>query len=371
MSNNDASVSINRREAALDMARGYAMVILLVYMTLPQALKGFGENPLAQFLKVQLGHATWHGLTYVDLGLPAFIQIVGISIVYSLSNRVGQPDNRSTHGKILVRTAVLFLLGLLYNGGFSQPWPHVRFAGVLQRIAICYGFCALLFLHSRIKGQVTLLLLILCGYWAMLNYVPVPSYGAGNYSFEGNLAKYVDSRWLPGRGFFGSWDSEGILTTLPAIATCIGGILIGEFFRNSSLRAVDKVLVSFLIGGASAIVGLVWMEWVPLNKYLWTPPFIVICQFHGLVMYGLFYFVCEVLKKADWGFPLIVVGANPLLAYLAIGLLPFHDIATRVVGADLQSAAGSAGPLLVVVVEIILCWLLLYWFYRNRATVKI
>lgn len=360
-----------RRDPALDVARGYAMLILLLFMTVPAGLRDLPMTGFVGFVRQQLSHSPWHGLNYIDFGLAGFIQVVGISIVYSLSSRLGRRNGAGLYFKILRRVLILFLLGVLYNGGLRHLWPDVRIAGVLQRIAICYGAGAILFLHLRIAGQVACFVGILVGYWGMLTLIPVPEFGPGNFTFEGNLPAYVDRQWLPGRASLGTWDAEGILTTLPAIATCLGGVLTGEFFRNSQLAPKDKALLSFLAAGVAALVGLTWAEWIPLNKLLWSPSFVMVCQCHLLIVYGAIYLVAEGWKLEKWCFPLVVIGANPLLAYLGIGLLPFRDLADRVVGADLQAAVRPAGPLLVTAVELSLCWLMLYWFYRQRATFKI
>lgn len=363
------SDEIPRRVLGLDAARGYATCVI-VLGPLFESMKTLPNIPFIQTLREHFStHVAWHGVNYIDMGFPFYLLIVGMAITLSLGHKLHQPDKRTIYFRVIKRSIVLFALGLIYNGGLSREWPEIRIAGVLQRIAICYCIGAFVFLNLRLKSQIVLFVAILLGYWAMLAWIPVPD-GGGKYTFEGNVAAYVDRCFLPGRKLFGSWDPEGLLTTLPAFTSCLAGIITGEFLWRSKTRPQEVVLYLLLAAAACAAVGLLWSAWLPINKKLWTSSFVLITTGNTLLTFAVFYQIADVWRKPNWLFPFIIVGLNTLVAFMAMRLLPFHDLALRLVGGDIQSAFGTAGPLAIAATEALLCWLLLVWLYRCGIVLK-
>lgn len=362
-----------QRIISVDAFRGYCMFLVIALKPLHRALDPFTDTAFVSSLRYQLTHSTWHGATYLDHGLPAFILVVGMSIAVSVRRHLEtDPDRRAMLAKILRRSALLFALGIVYNGGLKQPWPDVRLAGVLQRIAICYLCCALMVLALRARGQAALLTILLLGYGALLSLVPVPGHGAGDYSFSGNLVAYVDRLWLPGKAYYGDagWDPEGILSTLGAMATCLVGTLTGELLLVERFNKWDKLLFVLLAGFVVLSLGLVWAQWLPLNKPMWTPSFVLFTGGVILLHYAGFQLVCDIWRLNVF-FPFVVLGMNSLIAYFAAGLVPFDDYALRLVGGDIMHSLGAAGPLVVSLVEVTLIWLLLYWLYRHNLMMKL
>ena len=362
----------SQRVVAVDVGRGYTMALLITIPFLLQLLRALPDSVVNGQIQKQLTHSKWHGSTYYDMGLPAFIYMVGMSISLSLwkvkeSGRV----SRRTYYRIFRRALILFLLGIFANGGFNRHWPDIRIAGVLQRIAICYFVGSLVYLNFGKNGRITIVVSLLLGYWALLAFVPVPGYGAENWTFEGNLAAYVDQNWLPGRPQFeaAGWDAEGIVSTLGAIATCVlGTIVVGVYFDD---RWTPRSISShcFLLGSALMLLGYTWSEWVPMNKMMWTPSFTLFCAGQSTICLAVINLVTDVWKK-NWFFPFVVIGQNSLIAYLAVIILPFEDVAKRLVGGDIQRMLGAGGTVLLALVQLALCWWLLYWLYRKGLTMK-
>lgn len=359
------------RIVGIDVARGYAMLLLVAIEPLWYGFRGFSDLPVLRTVFRQLTHPEWHGFRYVDFGFPGFLIIVGLVIPLSLDRRLERGQGRAELRWHMARRAlVLFLLGIFYNGGLTEPWPDVRIAGVLQRIAICYLAAGLLYLHASTRARVAVTAGILLGYWGLLEWVPVPGYGAGNLTFQGNLAAYVDRLLLPGATYFGEagWDPEGIVSNLPAIATCLVGVLTTELVLRPRAEPGAQVRDLAMGGMAAIAAGYLWGFWFPLNKPLWTSSFVLVCSGLAWLHLAAFVLVADVWKSG-LVFPLVVVGANPLVAYIGAELLPLREIALRLVGGDVQALLGAAGPPVVAVTEVLVLWLLLFALYRRRMYV--
>ena len=192
------------------------------------------KSPQAEQLKLQFEHVDWEGFRFYDLIFPLFMFLVGCVIPFSLEKYRDRPT--AVYGRVIRRTATLFVLGLICNGLLNFQFAELRYAGVLQRIAVCYGLASLIFLNVRWRGQVLTVTAILLGYWAILALIPVPGGTAGDYTKEGNLGGYLDRTFLPGRilkQYYGFGDNEGLLSTIPAVATVLLGALTGQWLRSN------------------------------------------------------------------------------------------------------------------------------------------
>lgn len=295
--------------------------------------------------------------------------LMGLSVRLSL-HRIRDQSFSKYFRKVAVRSALLFFVGFLYNGGFREPWPEIRLLGVLQRLAICYFAAALIYRWTTVRGRVVWLAAILIGYWAILRFVPVPGATAGNLSFNGNLAAWIDAHFLPGKKFYGIWDSEGILSTLPAIGSAIFGILWGDLILSRD--SIERKTALLLGGGLLAInVAAIWDLWFPINKHLWTSTFVLVTAGIGSLFVGGFYYTVERLGWRRVYFPLVVVGRNLLAAFLLILIVPFDDLALRLTGGDVAMLLGSAAPLVTAAVEIALVYSVLHFLYRHNVAIRL
>ena len=263
-----------------------------------------------------LRHADWNGWTLTDLLFPFFLFTVGVAITLSFSERIARGG---LEGKlfleILRRTFILFGLGMLLSGFPHYHWSTVRIPGVLQRIALCYFCSALIFMKTGIRGQAITTSMLLAIYWLLMKLVPVPGYGAGVLEKEGSLAGYLDGLLMPGHLVQPTWDPEGLLSTLPAIATTMSGILAGHWLKSG--RSGGRKTLWLLIAGAAAIlIGQVMGIWFPVNKNLWTSSYAVFTSGIALFFFGLCYWLVDVRGYRLLTKPFVVFGVNAITVYL-------------------------------------------------------
>jgi predicted acyltransferase len=336
-----------------------------------------------------LEHAEWHGWTPTDLVFPFFLFIVGVSITLALARRAeAGGSQRDLYLKIARRTAIIFGLGLVLAGFPGYDLSTIRIPGVLQRIAVCYLLASVIFLNTRWRAQAMIAAALLLGYWALIALVPVPGFGAGVLgSKEGNLAAYIDRAvlgdhiWRHGKVY----DPEGILSTLPALATALCGVLTGHLLR--SRRAdLEKVSAMFVAGAAGVVAGWVWNHWLPVNKALWTGSFVLLTAGFALQLLAVCYWLIDLKGYRRWAKPFVIFGTNALALYFLaefaarlIGLPLFEGAGGRRVG--LQSViyqnlfASWAAPVntsLMYALATVLFWLgVMAVFYRKGIFIKV
>ena len=260
-----------------------------------------------------LRHAAWHGLTPTDLIFPFFLVIVGLAIPPSLGGR--SPSQAVV--RVARRAAVIFALGLVLSAVPDFSLATLRIPGVLQRIAVCYLVAAVLFLTTGWRTQAAVTATLLLGYWAALTLVPVPGYGPGHLGPEGNLGAWLD-RTLLGQAHLWRvsrvYDPEGILSTVPAIATVLIGVLAGSVMkREREPRATAAGLA--LAGAVATMVGAAWALAFPLNKALWTSSYAVLSAGLALLTFALCYWAVEIRGWRRWASPFVVLGVNALAVY--------------------------------------------------------
>ena len=268
-------------------------------------------------------HAEWNGWTFTDLIFPFFLFIVGVAIVYALRRQLEKGVNMpGIYKKIVRRTIILFLLGLFLNGFPYYDLSTIRIPGVLQRIAVCYFFSSVIFLHFKTKGQIGWVFVLLLGYWALMEWVPVPGVGAGSYVRGANLSNYIDSLLLGNHVWKSSapWDPEGLLSTLPAIATTLFGVLTGTFLK-SKLDAKDKTIYMLITGNVLFLIGSIWHHWMPINKQIWTSSYVVLMSGLALIVLGTLYYLIDVRKIQWFTKPFVVYGANAITVFVLSGIV--------------------------------------------------
>lgn len=274
-----------------------------------------------------LEHADWHGWTPTDLIFPFFLFAIGVAIPFSFAGRLARSDGDRgpLHRQIVRRTLILFALGLFLNWFRFTPidWSTARIPGVLQRIAVVYLFTALAWLHLKPKSRAVLAVALLAGYWLAMMWVPVPGYGAGDLSPDGNLAAWIDHavlgqhtwRKAPGPG-----DPEGILSTLPAIASALAGLFAGDWLRSP--RTPREKLSGLLMWGAFAtIFKRVLVPFFPINKNLWTPTYVVATTAMALLLFAATYWLVDLKHRERWALPFTIFGTNAIAAFFGSTLL--------------------------------------------------
>jgi predicted acyltransferase len=266
----------------------------------------------------------------------------------------------------------MFLLGLVYYGGLEHPWPDVRILGVLQRLALCYLFTALLYLHLKPRVLVGVCIAILLAYWALFSFVPVPGTGVTSFAESSNWARYVDELLLPGHKHDGTWDNNGILSTLTSIATCLLGVFAALVINEPGLSQKKKVLL-FVAGGlAMAACGWLWGLQFPVIKKIWTSSYVLVTGGYSFALLGAFFLVVDVWGYQKWAEPFIWIGANPLTIYMARNLMDFNGFAERFVGGSVALAVGPAlAYFLKTAVSLLLSIVLVRFLYKKKIFLRV
>jgi predicted acyltransferase len=281
----------------------------------------------------QLAHARWNGWTMTDFIFPFFLWIVGVAMTLSFAKRREQ-GNGKLMLHVLRRSAIIFGLGLFLAGfpfglfvdGRFSP-ATMRIPGVLQRIAVCYLIASALYLHTGVRAQIAWVVGLLVAYWLALMLIPVPGYGAGVLAPTGNLAWWIDSHLLAGHTWTGApapgFDPEGILSTVPAIATTLLGVLTGTWLGTGTSRE-EKTAWMFVTGNFFLLAGAILDMWMPINKNLWTSSFVIFMAGWALTIFAVFYWLMDVRGHVRWARPFVIYGMN------AIGINVLSGITDRV-----------------------------------------
>ena len=317
------------RLVSVDVFRGVTMAAMVIVNTPGDWSAVF--SPLL--------HADWHGWTPTDLIFPFFVFIVGVSIVLSA---------RSAGSMLVIlrRAAILYALGLLLALYPRFEFTTVRIVGVLPRLALCYLAAALIFRSSTPGGRVfrpgipasgvisVAVLGLLLGYWALMAWVPAPGGLAGDLTPSGNVGAWIDRTvlgeahlWRQSR----TWDPEGLLSTLPAIATALTGLLAG-IVLTSGREAAQKVRWLLTAGLVATAIGLVWDRWFPINKNLWTSSYVMFTSGLASVALGATYWWYDVKRRRLLAKPFVVMGTNALALFVVSGFLVKTLILLKVTG---------------------------------------
>ncbi len=284
---------------------------------------GFWEHT-AVGISNQLHHTVWNGFTFYDMIFPLFIFIAGISMPFSYGKQMEKAGvntaiaKKKIYRSLIKRTLILIFLGMVVNGLFKwEGYENTRMASVLGRIALSCFFAALIFLNCRLRTQVIWFAGLLLGYWAAMMLIPVPGFGAGVLTPEGNVAGYVDRVLLPGKLHRIVYDPEGLLSTIPAIGSALIGVFAGQLLRNEKLSSVKKGIFITASGMALLAAGLLWDIVFPFNKNMWSSSFVLFAGGWSMMLFALFYFIIDVAGFKKWSMPLVWVGCNSILIYVA------------------------------------------------------
>jgi predicted acyltransferase len=373
----------SERLLCLDVFRGLAVAGMIL-------VDNPGSDDLAYW---PIKHADWNGWTPADFIFPSFLFLVGISMVFSFNARLQRGDSRK---QILFhafkRSLILIAIGLFVNASpvIGLDLHSWRFEGVTQRIALCYFAAAILVLWSSRRGTLIAMCACLIGYWAILRFVPVPGFGRPGHSIpfmdpDRNLVAWLDRKLFMGHLFNGTRDPEGVLSTIPAIATTLIGVLTGHWLRSERSPGTKawRMLCAGIVG---LVAGLVWNYWFPINKNLWTSSFVLFSGGFALAFLSALYFVLEIKQwRVAWTMPILVFGMNAIAGFVADSLVygpgysfsvksrngpvTWHDAAQ----AKLVSLGASAAnaSLIYSLAAVLFCWILLWFLWRKKIFLKV
>lgn len=366
------------RLMSLDLFRG-ATIALMILVNDPGSREG-SYWPLE--------HAHWNGWTPTDLVFPFFVFIVGVAMAFSFTSRLLRGASRTELLKhVLWRGLLLAALGIFLNG-FPNHFglDHWRFYGVLQRIAVCYVITSVLELWGDWRTQLGVAFACIVGYWLIMRFVPVPGFGIPTHDMpildpDRNLAAWLDRKLLMGHLYEGTRDPEGVISTIPAVATCLAGLLTGKWLRTT--RAQSAKAIGMVVVGVLAIAaGKLWDSWFPINKKLWTSSYVLFTAGLALVVLAACYWLADVKRLRAWTKPVLVFGMNAIAAYF------FSEFVSKIFetvqlsnGLTLQEwiyqtlfvpiANTANASLLYALAYVALCWAAMAVLYHKRWFLKI
>lgn len=384
----------------LDALRGFDMFWIAGGGLVISTLNRVSENGLTHFLKRQLTHVEWDGFRFYDLIFPLFVFLAGVSLVLSLNKAVAREGKGGAFRRLAWRALLLFVVGIIYSGGVSRGWAEVRVLGVLQRIAVGYLGAAMIYLWVPRRGLKWVLAGILGGYFALLEVAPVrdirmqdgalkelavergttdpralwegtTGWVRGVYEPGYNVVNHFDFRFLPGRLYDKYWDPEGILSMIPAVGTCLLGVLASLLLLREDVRAGGKSARLVLWGVTLVLGGYFWAVWMPVIKKIWTSSYVLVAGGWSLILLGVFHQMIEVWDWRRWCIPFIWVGTNSITIYFATQLLGFPRIAERLAGGPIRRGLGGAGEVLVSLVAIGLLFAFARFLHRRQVFLRL
>src|ERR1051326_3971923 len=401
----DAPSALSQRLVSVDALRGFDMFWIIGAEELVHALNKISNTGLIRTLADQLTHEDWEGFHFYDLIFPLFVFIVGVALVFSLSKHIATAGKSAALRRVFRRSVLLFGLAIIYSGGFSRDWPDIRLLGVLNRIALCYLFAGLIFCFFRVKGMIAICAALLIGYWALMSLVRFPDVRPAPGSAETiakesgftnvtqlnlastnlisgvfikgvNLANYLDQKFLPGKKWDGTWDPEGFLSTLPAVATCLLGVFAGLLLQNGALDPRRRVHYLLLGGLAGVLLGHLWGLQFPVIKKIWTSSYVLVAGGYSAMLLGLFYLVIDVWKYQKWCQPFVWIGMNSITVYMANNIVNFDRLGLRFAGRAVKrfldaTVDAGFGELVVALVGLGLGILLCRFLYRKKIFLRL
>lgn len=350
-----------QRLVSLDVFRGATMALMVLVNNAGDGAHTYGP----------LQHSDWNGWTLTDTVFPAFLWIVGVAITLSLGKRIGAGiPRRQLFGQVLRRAVILYVLGLVV---YAYPFnlSTQRLLGVLQRIAICYLIASAIYLTTGVRGQIIWIVSLLAGYWLIMKLVPVPGYGAGDLAVEHNIANYIDRIVLGTHNYAGTkdWDPEGIVSTLPSIATALFGIMAGHILRLRR-QLSERTTWLFLTGNVLVGLGLIADIWLPINKKLWTSSFSVFMAGLDFVVFAICLWLVDGCGFKRAVKPFVIIGMNAITVYMiselldeALSALHWRVPLFHAVFAPLATPMNAS--LLYALSYTLLLWLISFGMYRR------
>ena len=355
------------RMMSLDALRGFDMFWIVGGDFLVRSLPEIHDSAFTRGLARQMEHCAWTGFHFYDLIFPLFVFIVGAAIPFSVPRMIERFGKKAAIKRIVIRSIVLFLLGVFYMGGLANGFQNIYFAGVLHRIAVAYFFAALIFCFMHLRAMAALCAGLLVGYWALMTFVPVPGLGAPDLSVpEKNLAHYLDELYLPGRRFEGT-----LLSTMAAVANCLLGVFAGLLLKSKTLNQGQKFVLLLTAGISCLSAGLASAQFFPVIKLLWTSSYVLVSCGCSAVLLAVAYYLIEMRGFQRWAQPFVWLGTNAITIYLVANLVNFRALAGRFVGGDVKRWLGNYSELVLAVASLGFVFWFVHVLYRRKIFLRL
>lgn len=386
------------RMTSLDALRGFDLFWISGADTLGHAALAFAGGAFTKAVAEQLEHCEWVGFHFYDLIFPLFVFIAGVSLVFSARKSVQKAGRAAAVRRLLSRGLLLYLVGVFYSGGLSDGLDGVRWLGVLNRIALASTAAGLLNLFLPVRGLIAATAAILLGYWGMMRSVPYPAFrlekGAvaeamarsgetnlvrlyqsttartsGHFEPGYNLANHVDFQFLPGRLYDTYYDPEGILSTLPAVATCLLGVLAGHLLASAAgARRTGHLAV---IGLGCLAAGFLWSPAFPIVKKLWSSSFVLVAGGFSFLLLAAFHEIVDLRGWRRWCQPFLWIGSNAITIYLLASIMGYSKIAGRFLSPDIRASMGPWGEVVLALGSLLVMFLFARALHRRGLFLRL
>jgi predicted acyltransferase len=361
------------RLASIDALRGFDMLMISGGGAFIFLLGGKTGISFIDAVSAQFEHPEWHGFTFFDFIFPLFLFLAGTSLTFSISGGLAKGIAQSEiRSKIFKRMLILIALGILDKNAPMDIFDpaHIRYGSVLGRIGLATFIAAVLYMKFNWTQRLYIGIGILVLYYLALILIPVPGFGSGDLSFEGNLVGWVDRNFMPGKLKQGTYDELALITQFPSLCLTIFGTLAGDILIRS-ISADDKLKRLLALGLTGIIAGLFWNALIPINKHLWSSSFIMLTSGMAFLLLSVFYWVIDVKGFKKWSFFFRVIGMNSLVIYLAVRFVDFNASSKLLFEGIYKHSPEQWHEVFNALGGFVLVWLFLYFLYRHKIFVKV
>lgn len=370
----EATSGKSSRLISLDALRGFDMLLISGGAAFLHLLHGKTNYKWIDIIAEQLEHPKWDGFTFYDFIFPLFLFISGVSLVYSLNSGIEKGSTKTElYKSMFKRMLILMALGIVYkNNPLSVLEPdQIRFGSVLGRIGIACFIATILYLELSNSTKLFYWIAgVLLAYYAAVFLIPVPGYGSGNLSFEGNLPGWIDRNIMYGRLLQQTYDELAVSTHLPASCLTVFGLIAGDILRTNGPE-YKKIWKLCIIGVAAIVLGLIWNIHFPINKHMWSSSFILLTAGMSFLFMALFYWIIDVLGYTKWAFFFKVIGVNSLVIYFGYTFIDFKYTSARLFKGFYMYTPTEWHEVFQAFGALVLVWLFLYLLYRNKIFLKV
>ena len=363
-----------QRLYSLDALRGFDMFWIMGAEEIFHSLSKATDSPFWSAISNQLTHPAWNGFHFYDLIFPLFLFIAGVATPYSVGRELEKGKTKKQMlFRVIKRGFTLVILGIIYNNGLAfHPLADIRFPSVLGRIGLAYMFANIIYIYSKERTQIIWFCCLLIGYWLLLKFTSAPGFEAGNLTMEGNFASYIDRNIIPGALVYpGLHDPEGVVSTIPAIATGLLGILTGNFIKNNKSSGQQKAALLAITGIIFLVLAQLWNFDFPINKNLWTSSFVLNTGGFSLLLLALFYYIIDVLGYIKWAFFFRVIGMNSILIYMSDLFINWKYTTHGFFAWASQLIGNPFNAVLLAICLVVVKWGFLYFMYRKKIFLRV
>lgn len=374
---------IQQRLKSLDVLRGFDLFCLVALGKIVHKLSEATQAPVFDSILPCFNHVHWEGFSSWDLVMPLFMFMSGITIPFALSRYKESSDKSLVYKRIAKRVILLWIFGMMCQGNLLALDPNriYLYSNTLQAIAMGYLISALFFLHTKIRTQIIGAIILLLGYWMMMEFIVIGNYGSGNYSPDGNLAEWIDrvvlGRFRDGASLVNGEVvfSEGyrytwILSSLTFGVTAMSGTFAGYILKYKEWMPQKKLTYLFIIGASMVAMGWIWGIWHPVIKKIWTSSMVLVSSGYCFLLMALFYYIIDYKGYRKYTGWLKVYGMNSIMAYMLSQCINFTSVSQSIFR-GLEQYIGSYYPLLITLSNIAIIYTILWWMYKKKIFLRV